>query len=177
VLGFSGLVCAVIGCWFRRSATWAKVGLFLALSLALGPGLLVNGLLKPHWNRPRPNQIRQFGGQFDFVNVLGRISYEQARSFPCGHASMGFYLMAPAFVLYRRNWRLAFVFIMLGLVAGGVIGFGRIAQGRHFLSDVIWSAATVYVTGLFLCILFGFHRRLSREASRLPFKGLGGFAD
>ena len=35
---------------------------------------------------------------------------------------MGFYLMAPAFVCYRRWPRTAAVFLLLGLFAGGVIG-------------------------------------------------------
>jgi len=120
--------------------------------------------MKPHWNRPRPSQVRQFGGRLDFVSVLGRVSYDRARSFPSGHASMGFYLMAPAFAIFRRNRRLAFAFVVLGLAAGGLIGLGRIVQGRHFLSDVIWSAAIVYASGVVLAVLFGFHRRRARGA-------------
>lgn len=164
VMGTCGMVSAVLAGCVGRWSTWGKVGLFLALMLALGPGLLVNGLMKPHWNRPRPSQIRQFGGRLDFVSVLGRVSYGRARSFPSGHASMGFYLMAPAFALFRRNRRLAFAFVAMGLAAGGLIGLGRIVQGRHFLSDVIWSAAIVYASGVLLAVLFGFHRRRARGA-------------
>ena len=39
---------------------------FLALTLALGPGLLVNGLIKEHSHRPRPFQTQDFGGPWQF---------------------------------------------------------------------------------------------------------------
>ena len=40
--------------------------LFLALSFALGPGLVVNGVLKEVSHRPRPAQIVEFGGTSAF---------------------------------------------------------------------------------------------------------------
>ena len=42
---------------------------FLALTLALGPGLLVNGLIKEHSHRPRPFQTQDFGGTWQFSSV------------------------------------------------------------------------------------------------------------
>ena len=36
--------------------------LFLAASFAIGPGLLVNGVLKEASHRPRPTQVVEFGG-------------------------------------------------------------------------------------------------------------------
>ena len=49
--------------WRRRR----PAALFLALSLLLGPGLLVNTLFKDHWGRARPAQIAQFGGSAKFT--------------------------------------------------------------------------------------------------------------
>jgi membrane-associated PAP2 superfamily phosphatase len=123
---------------------------FLALVLALGPGLIVNGLLKPNWNRPRPCDVTEFGGSANFVQVLvpgveGELVHH---SFPSGHASMGFYLLAPAFLFSRSQWRWSTTFLLLGLSFGLAIGISRIAQGRHFPSDVLWSGAIVYFTGL-----------------------------
>ena len=40
----------------------ARAALFLIATLALGPGLLTNVILKDHWGRPRPIDVRQFGG-------------------------------------------------------------------------------------------------------------------
>ncbi len=163
-IGIGGLALALV-CCTGRFRCWGKVGLFLAVTLALGPGCVINGILKPSWNRPRPNQIRRFGGKMDFVMAGGWVTARNAKSFPSGHASMGFYLMTPAFLLLRRRPLWATAFILLGLVAGGVLGFARIAQGRHFLSDVIWSAAIVYFCGLSLAYILGFHQRRVNEGS------------
>jgi hypothetical protein len=37
-------------------------GLFILLSVILGPGLLVNLVFKDHWGRPRPRQVVALGG-------------------------------------------------------------------------------------------------------------------
>jgi lipid A 4'-phosphatase len=147
---------------FWTSFVWEKLkpfrdaGLFFALMLALGPGLLVNGILKPYWGRPRPYRIIPFGGTDQYLPV-GQIAKEPGgASFPSGHASMGFYLMAPAFVLYRRRPWLAALFLALGLGGGIFMGLARIVAGGHFASDVLWSAGVVYFTGLGLAALFRF---------------------
>jgi lipid A 4'-phosphatase len=58
-----------------------------------------------------------------------------------GHAAMGFFPMALAWVCrrQRRLWTAA------GLTIGGLVGLGRILQGGHFLSDVLMSAAVVWL--------------------------------
>ncbi len=45
-----------------------RVVLFLVGALALGPGLLVNGILKEHWHRPRPVHVTEFGGNKPYVD-------------------------------------------------------------------------------------------------------------
>src|ERR1700751_4567466 len=44
----------------------ARAALFLIATLALGPGLLTNVVLKDHWGRPRPIDVKQFGGDYRF---------------------------------------------------------------------------------------------------------------
>ncbi len=44
--------------------------IFLLLTLALGPGLLVNGFLKSHWGRARPSEVSAFGGAAEFFTGL-----------------------------------------------------------------------------------------------------------
>ena len=102
---------------------WREMGLFLALLLAIGPGLAINGIVKPQWSRPRPVQIKAFGGQHEFISVWGLGPRGASKSFPSGHASMGFYLMAPAFLLYQKRPRLAVLFLTLGLAGGSLLGF------------------------------------------------------
>jgi membrane-associated PAP2 superfamily phosphatase len=79
-------------------------------------------------------------------------------SFPSGHASMGFYLMAPAFLLFHRR-RLAHSFVLVGLAGGLALGITRILQGAHFPSDVLWSAGFVYLSSLAMALAFGMFRR------------------
>jgi lipid A 4'-phosphatase len=51
----------------RRLLLSGRAILFLVTTLALGPGLLTNVILKDHWGRPRPIDVTQFGGDQHFV--------------------------------------------------------------------------------------------------------------
>ena len=163
-LGFGGAVVAVASYLWSPLRRWREMGLFLAILLAIGPGLAVNGIVKPQWSRPRPAQTKDFGGQQDFVYAWGFGPHGVSKSFPSGHASMGFYLMAPAFLLYRRHPRWALACLLFGLASGGFIGLGRMAQGQHFASDVLWSGGLVYFCGVALGYLFD-RSMVAREES------------
>jgi lipid A 4'-phosphatase len=156
ILGGGGLIVWVVSFFRPKLEPWRDPGLFYALVLFLGPGILVNGILKPYWGRPRPNALVEFGGQREFLPVWewGRGQVES--SFPSGHASMGFYLMAPAFVCFRRRRRLALAFMLLGIVAGGTIGLARVVAGGHFPSDVLWAGGFVYFLALVIAAPFRF---------------------
>jgi lipid A 4'-phosphatase len=71
--------------------------IFLALTMVIGPGLLVNATFKPHGGRPRPVEIKQFGGQQSFVpwwNFEG--GCRSNCSFVSGETSTAAWLFAPA---------------------------------------------------------------------------------
>jgi hypothetical protein len=60
---------ALVGLWLAHRRGWLRgfgIGgrdlAFLLLVLVLGPGLLVNGILKEHWGRVRPLNCQEFGG-------------------------------------------------------------------------------------------------------------------
>ncbi len=127
----------------------ARAAIYLALALALGPGLLVNGILKDHWGRARPSQIIEFGGDKQFTPALVPAhECERNCSFSSGHAALGFSLVAFAFLLPdRRRRRVA---VAAAVAAGTVFGLGRIAQGGHFLSDVVISGLLVTATSWLL---------------------------
>lgn len=38
------------------------------------------------------------------------------------------------------------MFALLGLTHGALMGFGRVVQGAHWFSDVIWAAGMVYLS-------------------------------
>lgn len=175
-LGVAGAILAVLGRWllprdeWRHSKSLPRAGLFLALMLVLGPGLLINVGFKQLWGRPRPIQCREFGGERPFVPV-GELAarHLQNSSFPSGHASVAFYLMAPTFVISRRRPGWATAFFLGGIGFGLGMGLIRIVQGAHFLSDVLWSGALVYFVGALLAKLILPHD-LARE-SRIGLSG------
>lgn len=129
----------------------AQVG-FLIVSLALGPGLLIDVALKDNWGRARPAKIQEFGGTQTFTPALHRSDQCDSNcSFVSGHASAGFYLVSLGFLgnaAARRRWTL------IGLSAGALFGFGRITQGGHFLSDIVFSFYATWFAAWITWILF-----------------------
>jgi lipid A 4'-phosphatase len=117
-----------------------RYALLVILTLALGPGLLVNIVLKNHWGRPRPWQTTEFGGRWACQTALEKGVSGRGRSFPCGHSSMGYFFLAFYFVLRRRHRLLAAAAAIAAAVFGTLIGMARMAAGAHFASDVLWSA-------------------------------------
>lgn len=138
------LLLLAIGCSYVKKANkknWRKPAVFMFVVLLLGPGLLVNEVLKNHWDRARPKQVEQFGGTKEFSRAFV-ISDQCERncSFVSGHASIAFYFMVLAWPLRKRRW------LALGIAVGAIVGGGRIIQGGHFFSDVILAGFFVYFT-------------------------------
>ena len=119
-----------------------RVAALLLLVLALGPGLVVNGILKEHWGRARPRDVTEFGGERHFTPAFV-ISDQCERncSFTAGHPSAGFALAALgyAYVSRRRRWAVFAAATGFGLL----VGLARVAAGGHFLSDVLFSGIIV----------------------------------
>src|ERR1700730_11427547 len=116
----------------------ARSVVFLALTLVLGPGLLVNGVLKEHWARPRPGAVGVFGGTLPFVPWWDpRGGCDQNCSFVSGETSGATWSVAPA-LLVPGAARL------VALAAAGIftvaIASLRVAFGGHFATDVIFAA-------------------------------------
>lgn len=122
---------------------------FLALALALAPGLVVNNGFKDQFGRPRPKELVEFGGEKQFTAPFV-MSDQDGKSFVSGHAAGGFYFVALAFVAGRHRFR----FYAAGVILGLTIGFGRIAQGRHFLSDVVFSGCITLLVIHLLALLW-----------------------
>jgi lipid A 4'-phosphatase len=134
-----GLPVVAIALWllsrlFDRPAG-GRAALVLALTLALGPGLVVNVGFKDYWGRARPSQITLFGKERSFTPAL--IPSDQCRrncSFASGEAAMGFSLVVLALLARRRRW----LALLPGLALGTALSLVRMAAGGHFLSDVIF---------------------------------------
>jgi lipid A 4'-phosphatase len=124
----------VAGMTFRRLV-------YLLTTVLLGPGLIVETVLKPNWGRARPDDLLQFGGVATYTPPLV-IAEACTRncSFVSGHAAIAFWVTAYAFLvppLYRARALVA------GLIFGSAVGLMRIMQGAHFLSDVIYAGVIV----------------------------------
>ncbi len=139
---------------------YRKIALFLIMLMIIGPGLIVNVIFKDHWGRPRPREIVEFGGKSQYEKVLSIDKSSYGKSFPSGHAAMGFYLFAPFFVIRRKYPLLATLFLVLGISMGSIMGFARIVQGGHFASDIFWSGGLVYLTGAFIFYIMNLHHFL-----------------
>jgi len=121
----------------RPSLIRPSHALFLGVSLALGPGLLVNAILKDHWGRPRPPMITTFGGIEPYVPVWEPSdSCVRNCSFVAGETSSAVWLIGLAILLPAR-WRP--VGVAAGCLYAALISLNRIAFGGHFLSDVLLS--------------------------------------
>ena len=137
----------------RHLAPRGRSVVFLVLSMALGPGLFVNGILKEVSHRPRPLQLREFGGGGAF-RPFYRFDGTCATncSFPSGEAAAAFWTVAPASLAPLPLRPVAIgAAILFGVATGGL----RLAYGAHFLSDVIVAAllSVLIVVALRLLLL------------------------
>lgn len=153
LIGLAGMVCLLAGFKVRSLWRYWRPSLFLFLLLAIGPGLLVNSVFKENWGRPRPRQVVEFGGDMPFLPVWQKGVAGEGNSFASGHASIGFYTLAPFFVLRRRNRFWARVALAAGMTYGALMGAGRMVQGGHFFSDVVWAWGFVFLSGVTLYYL------------------------
>jgi lipid A 4'-phosphatase len=140
-------VLAAVALWLawlalgREASVPGRIWGWVAAVYLVGPGLLVNGVLKNHWGRARPAQV--FGGEAEFTPPFV-IADECARncSFVSGEASSAVALAIVTCVLLwpvlgGRGRRRALL-LMSGVAA--VAGLLRVITGRHFLSDVVFAA-------------------------------------
>jgi lipid A 4'-phosphatase len=116
---------------------------FLIATLTLGPGLLVNGVLKEHWDRPRPIDVTQFGGDQHFRAWWDpRGDCPGNCSFVSGDVSGAFWTLAPA-ALAPPQWR------ALAYGAALVLGTGmsvlRMMAGGHFFTDVAFAGVFTFL--------------------------------
>jgi lipid A 4'-phosphatase len=127
----------------RRMLIGGRAAIFLIATLALGPGVLANGILKDHWARMRPEDITQLGGKQPFTPWWDpRGPCAENCSFIAGEPSGAFWTLAPA-ALAPPQWRpLAYAGALL---FGAAMGALRIAGGAHFFSDVVFAGVFMFL--------------------------------
>ncbi|MCG6860280.1 MAG: phosphatase PAP2 family protein [Chromatiaceae bacterium] len=148
VSGNLGLIALLL---FRRYASRFRIGftakelVFLLLLLALGPGLIVNVLLKENWGRARPVDLVQFGGSKEYTAAF-MPSDQGGRSFSSGHAAASAYWIVAALLLTPRRYSILSVAVAYSLIVSGM----RMAAGGHFLSDILASYLIMGIVALAL---------------------------
>ena len=118
-----------------RPRVSGAAALWLVLTMAAGPGLLVNLILKEHSHRPRPGHVAEFGGVAAFRPV-GRFDGACAKncSFVSGEAAAAAWTLAPALLTpppARAGW------VAASMIFAAATGLLRMSFGGHFLSDVV----------------------------------------
>lgn len=159
IFGVVAFFFFVFSFFIPKLSNLRRPALQVGLTLAIGAGILTHAVLKDHWKRPRPKQVEQFGGSEPFrpfyqPNFSAKGKF---KSFPSGHAAMGFCFFALAIQGRRlRNRRLFFLGLFLAFGLGTCLSLSRIAQGGHFFSDTFASACLMWMTAA-LCdrALFG----------------------
>lgn len=150
LIAAASAVVLILGSITGKFAKYRIYAIFLILSLAIGPGLLVNLTLKNYWGRPRPVEVKQFGGMWDYQPVLQKGVGGRGKSFSSGHASAGYYFFVFYFIFRRKKRAAAFLALTMAIVYGTLLGILRMSMGGHFLSDVLWSAFIVFFSSLAL---------------------------
>ena len=134
-------------------------------ALAVGPGIIVNVILKDHWGRPRPYSTDLFGGRLPFVPA-GQIStYCHSNcSFVSGEASGIFWLLCLVPLLPPAlRLRMSLVLAAIAIFTSGL----RVAFGGHYLSDVVLGGLLTLIVFACLAVLSEYltARRLAPKAS------------
>lgn len=148
------VLIAVLFFWYRglrdpRLARWRPYLLVYALVPILGAGILVNTLLKEHTGRPRPREVVEFGGPWQYRPPLTLGIAGKGRSFPCGHCTMGF-VFSTGIVFWNRSRKLAIGMLVGGMLYGGLMSAARIVQGGHFLTDALWAWGSLWLVMVIL---------------------------
>ncbi len=164
---------SIIGLFLSLNKRFKKIRaacLYLLLTFSIGAGLFVHAILKEHWGRPRPKQVKEFNGTAYFRPFYAPNINSQLRgkSFACGHASLGFYFFSLAFLGVVYHSKIIYFFgLFLGWSLGVLLSLARIAQGGHFLSDTLATALIMWLTAWIIAYLIygkGFERTDSKTA-------------
>lgn len=123
---------------------------------------IVNRGMKLFFGRVRPSDIHlpdfsftpmwSFGG-YNFFEALAK------GSFTSGHTTMAM-VMLPAAFLCLPAWRHAAPMFLLALAWGLLVGWGRVINGSHYPSDILWAV----IICIWICALVRTHLVLPRQS-------------
>lgn len=150
LVAFSGLAGYFLSFTLEALQPARREMLFVFLAILFGS--LTIGILKAVTNKHCPYDMEIYGGFAPYSGLLDLTppDMQRGRCWPGGHASGGFGLMSFYLLWYRTRPRLAQAALAVGFAYGFVLGFGRVAQGAHFVSHNLWSAVICWLVALLL---------------------------
>lgn len=161
LLVFISFIMIATSYWLVKAIKWRKPAVFLIIVMLLGPGVLVNATFKDHWGRPRPREIKEFGGKEDYVKLWLKAD-AGGKSFPSGHASTAFFMAMPFLFLIQRYKKWAWTFFIFGTLYGVLMAYTRLIAGGHFASDSLWAAAMVWLSGIVAYHILGLDQHFEK---------------
>ena len=139
---------------FLRKNAWVKhnvKGLVIVVLSCLVIPLTV-GVLKGNTNMPCPNQLVEFGGQYDSIGLFETLDADSqrpiTRCYPAGHASGGFALLSLLF-LFRTKKSRNNALIGVMLLGWGTASY-KMLIGDHFLSHTIVTMLLAWIIVLLI---------------------------
>lgn len=164
IFAFCALATYAASRFGKAGPKYARPCLVVILTVVIGPGILVNGLLKECWGRPRPVDITAYGGNRDYRTVWQPAGPGGGKSFTCGHCAMAFSVASGA-AFYRLHPVLAVSSVVVGVSYGLLMGVTRMVQGGHFPTDVLWSGTIVFMV---MTVLYYFVLRVPERTGSEP---------
>lgn len=139
-VAIAALAVVVLGHLPRRRdryARWRVPCLVIFLSICLTP--LAVSALKAATGVYGPSDLLPYGGKHAHIGVLEHVwlygRTDTGRSFPAGHASGGFALMALYYLPLRPGIQIALT--TAGFALGWLMGLYQMARGEHFLTHTL----------------------------------------
>ena len=134
---------------------------FVLLIFLIGSIVLIQGFSKHYFGRARPMQVEEFGGKLKFTPAFQVSNQCKLNcSFVSFHASIGILIISYAMVLAGRKKVLLTV---LGIFLTLLFGMTRIMQGKHFLSDIVFSVCFMLIITYTLSSLLKMNKSLANE--------------
>lgn len=169
VMAIGALVMLAVG-WMRRRAVLgipARIWGLVVTLYTLGPGLMVDVMVKPMWARARPVDVAHFGGPGRFTppHEIGGECLRNC-SFVSGEVSGATALCVSLLLVLHclrphMTARVHRLTVAAALALPVLIALQRVASGRHFLSDAIFAV-------LFTLMVAAVLTRLLRLRTRTP---------
>ncbi len=106
----------------------------------LASGFVVNTILKGYCGKPRPYEVTDFGGQWNYQKTFHCSTAGKGASFPSGHVA------ATALLLHLCRFKFRHQNLVILLVSGYItmVALQRIGSGGHFLTDTL---SAVFLVG------------------------------